>query len=92
MVMILNKKKFSCWNCNSFQYDDPENSRTGTCRKAAPCSPCARSEATFGGFDISVTNQGGPGASPRVQDGPLFWCLEWTLATHPLQPVPNYPD
>ena len=85
----LNKKKFSCWNCDAFQANDPARDTTGQCRKVAPACPCGEASATFSGYAAIVTNDGGPAGWPTIDDGPVRWCLEWTLTTKTL-PAPVY--
>ena len=88
---VLNKKKFSCWDCDAFQYDDPGSVRTGTCRKHALFNLGGRVNASEFGVTVDITSRHGPGVFPHVADGPLFWCLEWTKATHEVQTIPPYP-
>ena len=89
-------KKFSCWNCDAFQYTNPGQGLTGECRKLAPRCLCSRLEATVTPpsgppVSVNVENEGGPAVWPVVQDGPRTWCLDWTLSTDAVPAPPIIP-
>lgn len=89
MAIERTEKKFSCWNCDAFQPEDPAHRVTGDCRKAAPRVACARIEAVIDSAPpVSVKNDGGPAVWPNIEEGNRHWCGEWTLSTDPVPAVP----
>lgn len=70
------ERDFNCWNCDSFQADDPATVKTGECRRNDP------DQMWNNTGQVLVTGW------PAIADGEATWCSEWAKTSRVVPAVP----